>query len=349
MEEQSIEKIVIPITQCVPGMIVMQSIMDEHTGTVILGKDQILTAEAIDKIKKFEHTQVWISLPSKPVNDPVWKASEETIQTYREYAHILQSVLEEIKEKKSLSIHKLVEVAEHMINHFSDYYSVLACVHLLNQMESDEYVHSVNVASSALVLGKWLEYDEITLKSIIIASLLHDVGKLDINPILMHKSEEEMNSMERLEFRRHPILGYERLVPYNELDIEVLKGVLTHHERCDGSGYPLALRDNKIGDIARVIGIADVYNELKEKYSIFEVVKILETQMLRKLDVNMVLLFCNNLMNYYVGAKVLLNTGKIGQIAYIQSQAIYRPVIKVEGEYINLYEKPHLEIISLME
>ena len=350
MAEMTLNKIILQIDECVPGMVLMQSVMDEKTGTTIASKGQVLTQEIIDKLGKFKTTQIWISLeaPTSKNEETVWKVDEKTFKTYQGYAKLLETIFKEQKSKVCLSIDKVIEITESIMNEFEDCYSLLSCINLLNQMKQDEYMHCVNVACTAFVLGKWLNYDTATLKDIVIASLLHDVGKLDINPILFDKKEKEMSDMERLEYRRHPICGYEKLVPYNELNVNVLKGILMHHERCDGSGFPLCLRANRIVDIAKVIAIADTYNELRNNHHIFEIVKILETKMIRKLDANMLFRFCNNIMNYYTGAKVELNNGKVGEIVFIQSQVLHRPIIEVQGEYINLCDKPHLEIVKVI-
>ena len=229
MNYQDGTKVMIPVTSCIPGMTLMQSIVDENTGTTIVGKGQVLTVEILEKLKNFQHTQVWISLESDEESHAptkgehsVWRLDTQVVQNYKLYAQILKSVVEDGKQGEQLSLDKLVNIADRMIEEFKDNYSLLGCVHLLDQLGRDEYLHSINVASISLVLGKWIGYEEALLKDIIITALLHDVGMLDINPIVLHKSEEEMSYMEKLEYRRHPILGYERLAAYKELDVELV-------------------------------------------------------------------------------------------------------------------------------
>ncbi len=363
MNELNIDKIIIPVTECTPGMTLMQSIVDENTGAIIANKGQKLTAENIERLRNFEHTQIWISLNnqieiesrqasgfSQSDDKPsIWQISEEKLEAYKDYAQVLKIVLSELKENKKLSIKKLMDLADQMFKDFKDYYSALGCMSLLLQMEYDDSIHSINIACCAFILGKWLEYDEITLKNIIVAGLLHDVGKIDFTDEVAYKSIKKMDTLQKLEYRRHPILGYEKLVPYNELNIEILKGVLTHHERCDGSGYPLALKANKIENIARVIGIVDTFCRLKQTHHIFDTIKILQTEMASQFETSMLNLFCNNIINYYVGAKVILNTGEFGEVAFIQSQAMYSPIIKVCNEYINLQETRDVEIVRVIE
>lgn len=344
MKELVIEKIIIPITECISGMTLMQSIIDEHTGTVIVARGQTLTEENIEKLKNFEHTQVWIALQTEST---IWKVEPKKIEKYKSYEKTLKVIMRG-HEKAPISIKELEEIADDMLKEFVDDYEILACVNLSSQLDTETFCHSVNVAFLSLLMGRWLKYEPHKLKNLILAALLHDVGKISLSTLLKHKSEDQMDYMEKLEYRRHTVYGYERLVTYNEVDVEVLKGVLSHHERCDGSGYPLSLRENKINDLAKIIGIADTYDCLKQQYHIFEVIRHLGNLMIRKFDVNLLLEFCHNLTHYYIGCAVLLNTGEIGEVAFIQSQALSRPILKVKDEYVNLYESTHLEIVKVL-
>ena len=87
-------------------------------------------------------------------------------------------------------------------------------------------------------MGRWKGYSDERLEQLILAGLLHDIGKIDL-PNAFMDNEMDVSLKERLAYKRHPILGYEKLAQFNELDNEVLKAVLTHHERCDGSGFQI--------------------------------------------------------------------------------------------------------------
>lgn len=346
MDNPTIEKVIIPISECVPGMKIMQSIIDLRTGTTIIAKEQILTEEIIDKIKNFEHSQVWIATQEET---SVWQISPQVLENYKGYAKVLREILTHTAENnEALSMNQMIELADSMATGFKRDYELLSCMHLMNQLEKDAYNHSINVAFLSLLIGRWEGYEPDKLKDLVLAALLHDIGKILISPHLMHKKEDEMNVMEKLEFRRHTIYGYEKLSEYDEMSVDVLKGVLSHHERCDGSGYPLSIKENRLNDFAKIIGITDTYEELKKDHHIFEVVRRLGSTMLRKFEVHLLFEFCNNIMNYYIGASVLLNNGEVGEVLFIQSQAWGRPIVEVNGKIINLYEKNNLQIVKVL-
>ncbi len=93
-----------------------------------------------------------------------------------------------------------------------------------------------------------------------IGSALHDVGKFLIPSDILNK-KEKLTDNEFALIKQHPVLGYDLLKELN-IDYHVKQAALSHHERCDGSGYPLGLKTNEIDDHAMIVSIADVYDAM---------------------------------------------------------------------------------------
>ena len=344
MNQLVTEKIIVPVEQCAPGMILMQPIIDEQTGSVIVAKGQTLSEENLKRLENFKHTQIWIKIVPEA---QLWEISERTYQEYKDYAAMLRNIFG-VKSERTIDLDLLKRIANNIVEAFDKEYNLLACVNLLPKVEKDIYQHSVNVAFLSLLVGRWLNFPKHRQEQLVLAALLHDVGKMKINQKLCDKQQKAMDVKERLEYKRHAIYGYEILALYENLDIEVLKGILCHHERMDGSGYPLSLKDDQINDYAKIIGLVDTYDHLKEDYHAFEVIRILSRSRVREFEVNMLLRFCYNLANYYIGAKVILTTGEIGEVKMIQPHAIYRPIIETANDIINLNEQTHIQIIGII-
>lgn len=344
MNQLVTDKIIISVEQCLPGMILMQPIIDEQTGSIIVAKGQTLSEEILKRLENFKHKQVWIKVLQ---NDQLWQVSEATYEEYKDYACMLKNIFW-IKSERKVDLDLLKRMADSIVEHFNEEHNLLACVNLLPKLEKDIFYHSINVAFLSLLVGKWLRFSKKKQKQLVLAALLHDVGKIRVSRNLYDKEQKVMDVKERLEYKRHVIYGYEMLVPYEEMDVEVLKGILSHHERMDGSGYPLSLKEEQINDYAKIIGLADTYDHLKEDYHVFEIIRILSRSKSREFEVNMLLRFCYNLANYYIGAKVILNTGKLGEVKMIQHHALYRPIIETGEGIINLYEQPDVQIIGVI-
>ncbi len=344
MPNVDVAKIIMPLSECTPGMILLQPIVDIDTGSTIIGKDQLLTEESLKRIKQFKHTEIWVGISQ---SESMWKIGEETLKAHKKYTELLKDIIGNKESSLSIKLDEIEALARCIVKEFVYNFDLLACVNLMNDLNKDIYTHSINVAFLALLIARWIDYNPEKLYKVVLAGLLHDIGKLDMPAYLVDKIHD-LTIKERIEFRRHPIYGYEKLCKYSELDNEVLKAVLTHHERCDGSGFPLNLTEDRINDISKMISIADEYDNLRKKYHIFEIVKVLKCDMIRKFDINMMLEFCNNVINYYIGEKVVLSTEEVAEVAFIQPHALHRPIVKVNDKYVDLYDNIKIEIIKVL-
>lgn len=138
-----------------------------------------------------------------------------------------------------------------------------ASLWLTNLRKRDEYtsIHSLNVCVLALAFGRHLGLPRRELEELGTGALLHDVGKVRTPDAILNKpgalTEEEMAVI-----RRHPEDGYELLQATGSLPAVALQVIRLHHERIDGSGYPLGLAGDQIPAAALITGICDVYDAM---------------------------------------------------------------------------------------
>lgn len=117
--------------------------------------------------------------------------------------------------------------------------------------------HARRVANYANLIGKQLNFSDPELRRLYHASLLHDVGmlKVDTND---HKVKEKV--------MQHPQLGHD-LIKSISLWNDLADIILNHHERYDGTGYPMAKKEDDIPIEARILLVADTFDELTNSYS----------------------------------------------------------------------------------
>ena len=127
-----------------------------------------------------------------------------------------------------------------------------------------------------------------------------------------------------------------------------------HHEREDGSGYPLGLKGDAIHDFGKIIAIADVFDAInsnrgyKRKKAPFEALQIVKNESLGKLDYEYVKVFLEHVVNYYLGEEVILNTNEKCKIIQMNTNDLEKPLVLKDGEFIDLEKQKELYIKELL-
>ncbi len=120
--------------------------------------------------------------------------------------------------------------------------------------------HSRRVSKYSRSIGEWLGYDSQKVSDLEFAALLHDIGKIGVDDAVLNKpglfTKKDYEKM-----KSHPTLGAE-IVRTVGLSDEIADGVLNHHERMDGHGYPGGVPGGECSEFARIIKVADVYDAL---------------------------------------------------------------------------------------
>jgi len=198
---------------------------------------------------------------------------------------------------------------------------------------SDEYTfkHSVDVATMAMVIGKKHGLSEREVHEIGIAGLLHDIGKTKIPAKILNKPEK-LTDEEFEIMKQHSLYGYKILKEKGDISDGILMGVLQHHEKLNGNGYPMGVPDEKIITYAKLLSIVDIYDALvtdrvyKKAFSPRDAVEMIMA-MTDELDINAMHSFLNSMILYPVGSTVKLSNGERARVVENNPQWILRPKV----------------------
>lgn len=124
--------------------------------------------------------------------------------------------------------------------------------------------HSISVARIGGRIGERLDLQGVSLCDIVVAGFLHDIGKLFISDKIIDK-RGLLTDVEREIVKRHSRYGAEFVEKHITQNKDVLDGILHHHERLDGSGYPYGLIGGEISTAGKIIAVADVYDALTQE------------------------------------------------------------------------------------
>lgn len=339
------QKIILPISKCIPGMITAQPIVDLKTGTTIIGQNQVLTEEFLNNLPNFIYNDIWVYLDSFT---KVWNLPEKTVENYKKYSHALTTVLGHFQDAATqhteLNLDDFNEYCNQLSSDFKDNYSLLGCTNLIAQLDYTTYTHSLNVAFLGVLICRWCNLGKDMENLVIQTGLLHDIGKLNLPT---DSGKKEMTPDEIMEYEKHPIYGYNITSKMKALNPEISKAILAHHENCNGTGFPLRLSAPYISKLTKIISLADTYDLLHNTHHIFETLRILLEDRLTDFDPELLFTFCNTIANYYIGVFVKLNTGEIGEVVFINPKCIYKPIIKLSNRYIDLFNEKQVYITEI--
>lgn len=222
---------------------------------------------------------------------------------------------------------------------------VFDMLHNMRQVNDSTYAHSLNVAIISRIIGKWLHFSNEELDTLTLAGLLHDIGKTKIPDEVLNK-DGKLTDEEFQMIRNHPKYGYD-ILKSQPLNSHIKKAALMHHERCDGSGYPMGLTMEEIDDYALIIAIADVYDAMTAARSYraplcpFEVIAEFEKDGLQKYKPKYILTFLENIANAYQNNRVMLSDGTSARIVLLNHRRLSKPLVQLDdGACIDLEKSP---------
>jgi len=132
-------------------------------------------------------------------------------------------------------------------------------IEIMEDVIEDLHGHVHRVSDLAVDLGSGLGLTDSELDCLALAGVLHDVGKIHLDPMILGKPGP-LDPSEKDLMQRHPELGF--AMTRNRLDARVSEAILYHHERFDGAGYPFGLAGSAIPILSRIVLVADAFDAM---------------------------------------------------------------------------------------
>ena len=226
-------------------------------------------------------------------------------------------------------------------------------IHINDIKSYDEYTyhHSLSVAVLSIAIGQVFGFSDDELKKLGRCAILHDIGKIYIPHEIVNKprrlTAEEFNIV-----KEHSKSGAQYLKHNNIGDVELWTGVLCHHEKMDGSGYPAGLKGATIPLYSRIISVADVYDALTSYRSYrmplvpSEALDMLVRDTHTSFELDIVQAFTQKLELYPVNTCVELSNTQTGVV--VDNSNSRRPLLRMlhDDSMLDLSETKH-NILSI--
>lgn len=352
----------------IPGMIIAEDIYSLN-GQMIVAKGNIVTDKLIVRLGFYSIRSVAIKIEEKAIEEVIPRSARNTYsdrikksKTFQKFESdfentttILQELVEDLVEKELTeeAVLKMTGYATDLFESIENNLEVFDMIHNMRENDDTTYAHSINVALISSVIGRWLGFGKEDINILTMSGLFHDIGKAMIPKSILNKptklDEDEYNLI-----KTHTMQGY-NILKGMDLDERVACSALMHHERCDGSGYPIGIDGGQMNDFAKIVAIADVYDAMtsnrvyRKPICPFKVISIFEQEGLSIYDPNYLGVFLKKIVNTYLQNSVRLSNGRTGTVILINNLALSRPVIQLDdGGYLDLYRHPKITIDEII-
>lgn len=353
------------VSDLIPGLEIGTAVITED-GTVALSEGTILTTSLIERLRQWGILTVHVCRESGNLlafEEAAYADAETSgftakrlfAENYEDTVISLHKTFETMRYLKEVPVDAMRAMAEETVCALTEAPGALNHLHMMQGYDDYTYQHSLNVAIITGLLGRWAGYTGTELRTLILAGLMHDIGKAQIPLELLNRPGKLLTSEMEL-MKRHTTRGYNLIKEHKDVPAGAVYGILQHHERMDGSGYPLGVPGTKIHPYAKIVAVADIYDAMtserayQKSSSPFEVVQTLVQQMFNKLDPEICTIFLNNVRDYFVGNVVALSDGRIAEVLYIAQFVGAKPIVRTqEGEFIDLEKRVDIKIASVVK
>jgi len=336
-----------------PGMQLEEDIYNRNK-VLLLARGAVLNEDTIRIIKRLGYTNVSVQKP--PDGPDYWgRIDEQKLTEFKKnYDQSSEEVVELVRgigEGRQVSMDQAFQVTGSIMQEVSSPYNLFPYLSQVEQLNVHTHGHSINVSLVCRAICHWLGLGDEVSREVVVAGLLHDIGKNRVRPDVLYKTQ--LTPKEQEEFERHPSLG-QRLLEEAGAPEAVRLAALLHHEREDGSGYPRGLDGRQIPLVAKIVAVADVYDTInfdqsrRSKVCPFFVFDRLQQNYLGVLDTGILLTFLARTAESYVGEIVHLSDGRTGQIVVINRASPSRPMVRTKEGIIDLSVRPEISIEAVL-
>lgn len=347
--------IFIPIEQVEAGMTLAEDVFVFYSPHVaLIKKGQLLTPRFVSRLQSLDIPGIYVREGNEEERAPPRPVIGDALR--RKALDNIQTVFEEAQRPggdAGAGLLRLDEMVFSLVDNILMNRDVLVNIADLKSYDDYTYHHSLSVCLLSLATGTEMGFGRERLHTLGMSSILHDIGKVCI-PIEIISKPSRLTDEEYRTVQQHPQLGGTYLLERSLADGDVYRGVVSHHEHVDGTGYPKGLKQSKIPLDSRIICVADVYDALtshrpyRDPVPCSEAVEYLMGGCGSLFDMEVVDHFLRRLTVYPIGSFVELSSGQKGVV--IRNDNQLRPVVRVaegRGEILDLGGDFHLRDVVI--
>jgi len=301
------------ISQLKPGMKLAKDVILPD-GRLLLLAGFTIKPLYLRKLEAFKIDTVYVE---EGQYDLIEEFEEERL--YNHAAATIRNIFSMARRNQDADVTVVKDTVSDIMNRVIENETVMLQLTGIRDIDNYTFLHSVDVCIYSIILGKKLGYGKDPLMSLGMGAILHDIGKCKV-PIEILQKPGKLSDEEFQHMQMHTVYGCEIIKNSYRLGSKVANIAFQHHEKWDGTGYPMGISGNTIDPLARIVALADVYDALtsdrvyKKRELPHVAAEYIRQNAGTLFDPYIADLFINSIAVYGEGTLVLLNTGEVGSI-----------------------------------
>lgn len=313
----------------------------------LLSEGTVLKKQYVPKLKELGIKSVYIkSEKMNPVALAILK-DEVNIRCKEK----VEQIISRHTYHKTDNMIEISKTANNIISSIMEEENVVEQIFDIKERSTDIYEHSITTCSLATLIALKMHLAKEVVYNISVGCLLHDLGIRYLGFDFENTKFSDISQQDMEEYKKHSIYGYTAVKTEDWLSKESKDIILSHHERMDGSGYPLHMKVLSLETM--IAGVCDFFDESIcgigcEQMKVYEVVEYLKSSKGQLFDERVVDVLLEFVAVYPVGSKVMTNEGDIAIIIHQNKGFPERPALKIITDK-NGKEPEQLLIKDLLE
>ena len=344
----------VSVDELQPGMVLARTVTNDDF-VIVLSENTLLTLKNIERLKKLEVPAVFIKDEfdlSKNFQQAAAVVKKDSAFThdFEKVSKLANQVFDELKD--GVKARETTDKLAAQILPMADNPSSINYLFALAHMSASLALHSERVAIFSGIIAKWMRYKWDDIRVIVKAAFLHDVGKHGFDEALIAKRPDTMTEDELHTYKTHCVKGY-NLLKNLGFDEPIPTIARFHHEQMNGGGFPKGLSGEKIHPFARVVAVADAYDNLTSEHegvvkkTPFDAIYYLIGEVYAIFDPAVCVPLLTRIKDSLIGSTVTLSDNRKGRVVFYPKDFSAMPVIVTDdGTEINLNKEKNLSIVS---
>lgn len=362
----------IPVTAVTLGMYIEDLGVSWLSHDFVKSKFLVEDAEVLHKLKNCKIQEVSIdtdkgldvkSAPEKIVPPPALPepkptkvvSSESESHTARKILlsanAVMKNMMTDIRLGKQVDVEVVDPLADKIMASVERNKDTLISLARIKTKDDYTFMHSVSVSALMITFARANDFDEATIREVAIGGLLHDIGKM-ITPNEILNKPGKLTDDEFVIMRNHVVESQELLKDRTDLSKNVTDVIFQHHEKIDGTGYPLKLTGDQQSTIGKMSAIVDIYDALtsiriyKAAWEPCATLKKMMQWTDNHLDKEQMMRFIRCVGIYPVGTLIEMDSGRIGIVLDQHESSLMQPIVKFMYKKNSGYQLPKVVDLS---